>query len=201
MEFNTFDDAYLARLRSGDYRTEEHFVAYFSRLIQIKLRARVRTSHEIEDIRQETFVRVFAVLRNSDGLRQADCLGSFVNSVCKNVLLEYYRSSARSIPIDDEGDKSGVPDTRIDVLATVLTEETVRAVWKILDALSERDRQVLKEVFLYERDRDEVCRDFGVDRDYLRVLLHRAKNSFRALCSKNLGSSKKFKQAISILMG
>jgi len=198
VEFNTFDDAYLALLRSGDYRTAEHFVAYFGRLIQIKLRARVRASHEIEDIRQETFVRVLAVLRSSDGLRQADCLGSFVNSVCNNVLLEYYRSTARRIPIDDEGDEAGMPDNRIEVLATVLTEETVSAVRKILDALSERDRRVLKEVFLDERDKDEVCRDLGVDRDYLRVLLHRAKSSFRALYSKNLCSSKKFKQAVSI---
>ena len=31
-----------------------------------------------------------------------------------------------------------------------------------------------------ERDKDEVCKDFGVDRNYLRVLLHRAKSAFRA---------------------
>jgi RNA polymerase sigma-70 factor (ECF subfamily) len=38
----------------------------------------------------------------------------------------------------------------------------------------------LKAVFFDERDRDEVCREFGVDRDYLRVLLHRAKQEFKA---------------------
>jgi len=31
-------------------------------------------------------------------------------------------------------------------------------------------RRLLHEVFLEERDKDEVCRDFGVERDYLRVL-------------------------------
>ena len=39
---------------------------------------------------------------------------------------------------------------------------------------------VLKAVFLEERDRDEVCREFGVDRSYLRVLLHRAKQEFKS---------------------
>ena len=42
-------------------------------------------------------------------------------------------------------------------------------------------------VFLDERDRDEVCREFGVDRDYLRVLLHRAKQEFKTEYMKRIG--------------
>jgi hypothetical protein len=41
---------------------------------------------------------------------------------------------------------------------------------------------------LQERDKDQVCRDFGVDREYLRVLLHRAKQSFKALYLRNTGN-------------
>jgi len=58
---------------------------------------------------------------------------------------------------------------------------------EILDGLPERDRRLLREVFLEERDKDQVCRDFGVDRDYLRVLLHRAKQAFKALYLMNMG--------------
>jgi RNA polymerase sigma-70 factor (ECF subfamily) len=36
-----------------------------------------------------------------------------------------------------------------------------------------------------EIDKDEVCRQFGVNRTYLRVLLHRAKQSFRAHYEKS----------------
>jgi RNA polymerase sigma-70 factor (ECF subfamily) len=35
-------------------------------------------------------------------------------------------------------------------------------------------------------DKNEVCHEFGVDRDYLRVLLHRAKQSFKSLYLKNI---------------
>ncbi len=59
---------------------------------------------------------------------------------------------------------------------------------EILEELSEKDRRLLREVFLEERDKDEVCRDFGVDRDYLRVLLHRAKQSFKSLYLKNMAA-------------
>jgi RNA polymerase sigma-70 factor (ECF subfamily) len=44
----------------------------------------------------------------------------------------------------------------------------------------------LREIFLEERDKDAVCQDFGVDRDYLRVLLHRAKQAFKAVYLKNM---------------
>ncbi len=45
---------------------------------------------------------------------------------------------------------------------------------------------MLRSVFFDETDRDEVCRELGVDRQYLRVLLHRAKNSFRAVYTRRM---------------
>lgn len=185
MQFQAFDAPYVERLRSGDFRTQEHFVAYFSELIQLKLRARLRSPQAIDDVRQETFVRVFAALRSPGGIRQPERLGAFVNSICNNVLLEHYRSSSRSDSLDDEP-QNELPDPAMDVLGAVAAKQMEEKVREILDEMSERDRRILREVFLEERDKDDVCRDFGVDRDYLRVLLHRAKQSFKSLYLKNI---------------
>jgi RNA polymerase sigma-70 factor (ECF subfamily) len=46
--------------------------------------------------------------------------------------------------------------------------------------MKERDRDLLRAIFLEEKDKNEICREFGVDREYLRVLLHRAKGRFRS---------------------
>ena len=185
MQFQAFDAPYVERLRSGDFRTQEHFVAYFSELIQLKLRARLRSPQAIEDVRQETFVRVFAALRSPGGIRQPERLGAFVNSICNNVLLEHYRSSSRSDSLDDEP-QNELPDPVMDVLGAVAAKQMEEKVREILDEMPERDRRILREVFLEERDKDDVCRDFGIDRDYLRVLLHRAKQSFKSLYLKNI---------------
>jgi RNA polymerase sigma-70 factor (ECF subfamily) len=185
LQFQAFDAPYVERLRSGDFRTQEHFVAYFSELIQLKLRARLRSPQAIEDVRQETFVRVFAALRSPGGIRQPERLGAFVNSICNNVLLEHYRSSSRSDSLDDEP-QNELPDPVMDVLGAVAAKQMEEKVREILDEMPERDRRILREVFLEERDKDDVCRDFGVDRDYLRVLLHRAKQSFKSLYLKNI---------------
>ena len=157
MQFYVFDDSYLERLRSGDFRTQEHFVSYFSELIRLKLRSRLRSPEAIEDVRQEIFVRVFSVLRNKEGLRQADRLGAFVNSVCNNVLLEHYRASSRSSSIEEQGEEADLPDEKADVLERVLTRETVETVREILEKLSERDRRLLREVFLEEREPVSGC--------------------------------------------
>ena len=185
MQFEAFDESYVDRLRSGDFRTQEHFVAYFTELIQLKLRSRLRTPQAIEDVRQETFARVFTALRNPGGIRQPDRLGSFVNSICNHVLLEHYRDHPRDVSLDDEP-KRDFPDPVIDVLGAVAAKQLEEKVREILDELPERDRRIIREVFLEERDKDAVCRDFGVDRDYLRVLLHRAKLNFKSLYLKHV---------------
>jgi RNA polymerase sigma-70 factor (ECF subfamily) len=185
LQFQAFDAPYVERLRSGDFRTQEHFVAYFGELIQLKLRARLRTPQAIEDVRQETFARVFAALRTPDGIRQPERLGAFVNSICNNVLLEHYRASSRDSSIEDEPEQD-FPDPVIDVLGAVAARQMEEKVRQILAEMPDRDRRLIRAVFLEERDKDEVCREFGVDRDYLRVLLHRAKQSFKSLYLKSI---------------
>lgn len=184
MQLQSFDESYVERLHAGDFRTQEHFVAYFSELIQLKLRSRLNSPQAIEDVRQETFTRVFAALRDGK-LRQPDRLGAFVNSMCNNVLLEHYRASSRSDSLDDD-DQPELPDAKVDVLGAIANKQMAEKIRDILEEMPERDRRLLREIFLEERDKDEVCNDFGVDRDYLRVLLHRAKQSFKSLYLKNI---------------
>ncbi len=189
LEFHSFDEAYVDRLRSGDYRTQEHFSAYFSALIKIKLGSRLRSPEAVEDLRQETFARFFIALRDEKILRP-ECLGSFINSICNNVLLEHYRSSARDVPLDVE-EEGHSPVADFDMLGALNAKEIEKKVREILQKLPKRDRQLLRQVFLEERDKDDVCRELGVDRDYLRVLLHRAKQTFKSLYLKHakIGSS------------
>jgi len=184
LQFQTFDDVYVERLRAGDFRTQEHFVAYFGELTQIMLRSRLRSQEAIEDVRQETFARVLTALRDGKILHP-ERLGSFVNSTCRNVLLEHYRATHRDGSFEGEKEKD-LPDESVDLFGAFSAKQLGEKVRKVLEKLSERDQRLLREVFLEERNKDEVCRDFGVKRDYLRVLLHRAKQSFKSLYFNNM---------------
>lgn len=185
LQFTVFDASYLERLQRRDVGTERHFVAYFGELIRLKLRSRLRSAAAIEDVRQETFVRMLTLVR-ADGIREPERLGALVNSVCNNVLLEHYRagrrtnSSLEAVPehslVSEEMSSSGVEAREAQLL-----------VRKILSDLPERDRRLLQMVLLEERDKDAVCAELGLSREYLRVLVHRAKRSFKSFYLKRFG--------------
>jgi len=189
VEFFTFSNVYVERLREGDPSTEQHFVAYFEQLLRIKLRSRRIPPDKVEDLRQETFIRVIAALRKDRGVRQPERFGAFVNSICNNVLLEYYRSSAKSQPMEDA--HMDIPDKILDLEGMLVTKQSAEQVRRILDAMPKRDRALLRAIFLEEKEKDMVCRELGVDREYLRVLVHRAKDKFKDLYEKGqLGIAK-----------
>jgi RNA polymerase sigma-70 factor (ECF subfamily) len=189
VNFVTFDASYVSKLRAGDAPTEQHFIAYFSELMLLKLRPRLRMPEQIEDVKQETFSRTLSLIRSEGGLRHAERLGPLVNSICNNVLMEQYRMSSRAEALED-GVAERLVATAPDALSEVISEDTRGLVRRVLEGMTERDRSLLRAVFLEERDKDEVCAELGVDRDYLRVLLHRAKGSFRVVYSKQTKAAK-----------
>ncbi len=179
-QFHSFDQDYLRRLASGDAVVEHHFSSYFGDLLLLKLRARIRSSPLIEDIRQETLLRVLRIVRMK-GVEHPERFGAFVSGVCSNVMMELLRGEMRH-----EGFPSGFEpaDDRVDLDVLLVNQQRRRQVDRILEELPEKDRQLLRMFFLEERDKGEICERFKVRKDYLRVLLHRAKSRFRSMHSK-----------------
>jgi RNA polymerase sigma-70 factor (ECF subfamily) len=168
-----FDREYIERLRNGDEETERHFTDYFGRLLRIKLRSRFCQAQTLEDLRQETFLRVVVALKSKNCLQSPESLGAFVNTVCQNLLFEFYRTKSRTQL--DLPDHLNIPDERASTEAELVTEDRRRQVRQVLEDLPAKDRELLRLVFYEEADKDEICRRFSVDRQYLRVLVHRAK--------------------------
>lgn len=190
MEFFNFDGEYVKRLREGDPSTEQHFVGYFEQLLRIKLRSRRLTSDQVDEFRQETFIRTIAKIRQEGGIKQPERLGAFVNSICNHVLMEHWRSSAKNQPLEDV--HMEIPDKVLDLEGMLVTKQSAEQVRRILDALPKKDRELLRAIFLEDKEKDTVCREMGVDREYLRVLVHRAKDKFKALYEKGqLGAARK----------
>lgn len=179
VDFYSFDRDYIQKLTEGDAAVEQHFADYFGTLLLVKLRFRLQSDQEAEDLRQEVFLRVLRALRQGAGVQHAERFGAFVNSVCNNLVLEHFRQKRRMPQFDE--DMPEPRDPRVDSEGELVSEESRQRVRTLIAELPPKDRNILKAVFLEERDKDEVCRELGVDRDYLRVLLHRARNRFRRL--------------------
>jgi RNA polymerase sigma-70 factor (ECF subfamily) len=172
-----FDRAYVERLAAGDAETERHFTKYFGDLLSIKLRSRLRSATLVDDAKQETFLRVLTTLRERGGIASAGSLGAFVNSVCNNVLFELYRAESKLRRHEPDAGQDLV-EPRPSIESTLVTGDERERVRRAVEALPDRDQTLLRWVFFDERDRGDICRDLGIERPYLRVLLHRARDRF-----------------------
>lgn len=175
VEFYPFDEEYLRRLQEGDSATQDHFVHYFAGILRIKVRSRTLSADAMRDVQQETLLRVLLAIRLNE-VRQPERLGAYVNSTCNNVLREHYREVSKNHCVDLDG--VDVPDGGADLEGNMIAHERDKAVRAVLKKLSDKDSAVLR-ALLQERDKEEICRELGVDRGYLRVLTHRAIRNFK----------------------
>jgi len=182
LEFFAFDRAYVDRLRDGDPAIERHFFGYFEPFLHMMLRSRATSPDEVEDITQESFTRVLVNLRKEGGIRDPDRFGAYVCTTCKNVWREKCRSNQKGVALDDSHYE--IADSLVNLDREVANREHMEQIRRILAEMPERDAAILKAIFLEEKDKDEVCSQFAIDRDYLRVCIHRAKEKFRAIYEK-----------------
>jgi RNA polymerase sigma-70 factor (ECF subfamily) len=178
----SFDREYVQRLEQGDAATEAHFYQYFGDLVLLKARARLSSAKETsEDVRQETLIRVLVAIRQGR-VEHPERIGAFVNTVCNNVILEILRRSHRL---------SQFPETATDIASgevsaerNLMELERKLMVRRALEELDPKDQQLLRRIVLEEHDKDLVCNEFQVSREYLRVLLHRATHRLKAALTK-----------------
>jgi RNA polymerase sigma-70 factor, ECF subfamily len=175
VELYPFDEHYVELLRRGDRATQHHFGVYFGQLLRVKLRSRKLPAHVIQDVQQETFLRVLLAVRMKE-VRQPERLGAYVNAVCNNIRFEHYRLLAREEHVDLEA--ADGPDAAADLEAGMIADERSHSVHVTMKQLSNLDSAVLRGILL-DRDKDELCRELSVTREYLRVLTHRAIKTFK----------------------
>jgi RNA polymerase sigma-70 factor (ECF subfamily) len=173
-----FDAEYLEALRDRDQDAENFLVAYFSRPVQLKLRARLRSPELAQDAAQETFLRVLTYFRSGKTLENPASLPGFVHTVCHNIALEFLRAHTRQDQIPENAPDPVDPGIAADM--KIAEEERRAVVRQVLDEMPKKDQELLRRVFFNEEDKDVVCREFHVNRGYLRVLLHRARLRFKA---------------------
>lgn len=177
MNFYNFDAEYLDRLRRRDPETQAHFYAYFNTVLTAKLRSAGYSGSTLEDIKQDTFFRVLKAVYAGQ-VREPEKFGSYVCGVCNYVMKEASHRKPVLQPNGDDGEFD-LPDPGMGPEDIARREEMRKLVYYVLDQLPKKDRRILVLIFLEEREKDDVCLELGVNREYLRVLVHRALNTAR----------------------
>ena len=182
MEFFAFDDEYVRRLQDGDRLTVEHYYKYFGFFLTQKLRGSVPFD-DIQDVIGDVHYRVWKYLHSGKEIREPGRFGAFVFGMCDNIVHELRRDHPTEVLLDVYQDGGKAP------LDEAITAEEKEQIHVVLASLDPADTKLLREVVLDERDKDEICNELGVTRNYLRVLVHRAINRFREAYQKKKDDS------------
>lgn len=146
--------------------------------LRLKLRYKVlyhlgRGCADVDDLVQESLVRFFRAEQRRL-IRNTEEFGAFLNGVCRNVILEYRRRRRREPPLDPD---VPIPDPGVRPDADIF--EMRNAIDNGLAELAERDRAILRSLYLEGREKEEICREWGMTDAQFRVVLFRAKERFR----------------------
>jgi RNA polymerase sigma-70 factor (ECF subfamily) len=146
--------------------------------LRLKLRYKVlyHVGHncaDVDDLVQETLARFIRAGQRSQ-IRNTEEFGAFLNGVCRNVILEYRRRVRRDPLGEQDGD---IPERGVRPDAEIL--ELRDAIDSGLAELADRDRAILKSLYLEGKEKDEICAEWKMTDAQFRVVLFRAKERFR----------------------
>jgi len=146
--------------------------------LRLKLRYKVlyHVGHncaDVDDLVQETLARFFRAEQRHQ-IRNTEEVGAFLNGVCRNVILEYRRRIKREPTIDPE---MTIPDAGVRPDAEIF--ELRESIDNGLKELAERDRAILRSLYLEGKEKEEICKEWDMTDAQFRVVLFRAKERFR----------------------
>src|SRR5262249_39111121 len=95
----------------------------------------------VEDIQQETFIRVFVCRRSDTGSRHPERIGAYVISACNNLRQEHYRAQGRNLSTEDT--EIDPPDKILNFEKLVIAEEMNEQVREAVKSLAPRERDLI----------------------------------------------------------
>src|SRR5262245_31374211 len=108
------DEVTLRAAAAGDRRAAERFVARYQRVV-LETAARVlgRSSEDVHDVAQETFVRALPALSKFDP-RGPACCSSWLCTIAVRLSIDASRRAARVVALDEVRASAPLPDAALD---------------------------------------------------------------------------------------
>jgi RNA polymerase sigma-70 factor (ECF subfamily) len=175
-----FDASFLTKLKQRDPDACAFLVSALTPVLEARLRHRVRDHAAVEDIRNETFYRVFCLV-DGGRIREPERFPAFVRGVCDRVTYETCRKARATEPLPCAGLEP--PDCHPHLDELLVDKEQRARVWREVMKLDEADRRLIVELHYEERDRCDMARERGVSKTGLNVRLCRAIKRLRAQVS------------------
>jgi RNA polymerase sigma-70 factor (ECF subfamily) len=171
------DTELVTSIQNGHSGAEAALYEKYSAKVYYLALRESKSSHDAEDVRAETFLRVIQAVRGNQ-VRSAEALPAFILGVTRNVLRELY---VRRRQAGDDISSEAVHLVTASHEHLFLDREVRLAIEKTIQRLKSRERTILHMCFYEELSTEEIARQMNIAPERVRLVKSRALKRFREL--------------------
>lgn len=138
---------------------------------------------ELDDKVHDVFLIVVEAIQKGE-LREPERLMGFVRTIVRRQVAAHITEVVQNRHGD--GDGSGVRDHHTTPEEDLMGVEQSQLMWRILGAMSARDREILDRFYLREESQQVICEEMNLTDTQFRLLKSRAKQRFGELGRRRL---------------
>ena len=128
--------------------------------------SRINSRQNAEDLAQDVFVKIYSKLDSFDESKAS--LSTWIYTVTRNTLTDYYRTRKVFAEIPDEKDDGFSLEDEI------CNEEMLEHLADGLEALDERERDIIIQRFYYGKTLKEIAEQTDISYAYVKILQNKA---------------------------
>jgi RNA polymerase sigma-70 factor (ECF subfamily) len=171
----------VAGIRNGDSDAESSLVTRYGQGMQYLLSRKVGDAERARDLVQETFCIAIEKLRKTP-LEQPERLAGYLRGIAVRVAMNDGRRKQREPISVDIAAVAAIPDATPRQFEMLDVEQRASAIRELMRTMPmERDRELLMRYYIYDRNKQEICAELGLDSLHFNRVLHRAKSRFRKI--------------------
>jgi RNA polymerase sigma-70 factor, ECF subfamily len=170
------DTALAAEIRSGEAAAEAALYEKYAARVYYLALSKLRSHADAEDVRTETFLRVFQAIRE-DRVRTPQALASFILGTAHNISQEWLRQQRRRAQLAEQQDA----EPSVTQTSPFLDADVKGAIEQVLRRLKPREQAFLRLYYYDELPKEEIARQLGTKEERLRLIKSRALKRFREI--------------------
>jgi RNA polymerase sigma-70 factor (ECF subfamily) len=174
-------------IRDGEDTAETELVERYSRGLRYLLLRRIGDDERARDLLQETLCIAIEKLRSTD-IDNPERLAGYLRGIAVRVALNAGRRRQREpVPVDIDA-VAALEDAEPRQFENISREENDHAVRRLLESVPvARDRELLIRFYIYDQDKEEICRALELNSLHFNRVLFRAKGRFRKIVEDGIG--------------
>ena len=179
------------RIGAGDTQAEELLIQRLRPGLQMMLVSRCRDPDLASDLCQDTLIIVLKRLR-SRTMEDPSRLAAFAAQTARQLVFDARRrhESRKTDADSDAVDSAQLQAPAVDPLDQASIASFVRAL--LAELPHERDREILRQLYLFENDKPDICKTFSLSSGAFDQIVFRARARLRAMIAARGMASRDF---------